>query len=232
MVLAGLACASAGRAQQSGGRTYPLDRFDAIEISGSATVRFTQGATEQVFVEGDDDDARADGRFDVRGGRLRIHSAGAWKFWSARTGRIEVTARDLTRVAISGAADFTAAGPLRAERLAVSISGAGSARFEQLAAGALSFDVSGLGDAHAAGTARELKVSIAGRSELDAAELRAEQASVSISGIGDVRLWVVRELAVSVTGAGRIDYWGTPTVRRSVTGAATLNDRGAKPAPR
>jgi hypothetical protein len=224
-----LACALPARAQAPEARTttVPLERFDAIEISGSAMVRFTQGTAEQVVVEGGDD-ARARELFEIRDGRLRIHAAGAWRFWEGRRVRIDVTARELSRVSISGAADFVATSPVRTPRLAVSISGAGAARFERLDAESLSFDVSGAGDGHVAGTTRELKVRIAGRSELAAEELRAERASVSISGVGDVRLWVVRELEVNVAGAGRVHYWGTPSVRRHVTGAATLSERGPK----
>ena len=69
---------------------------------------------------------------EVRNGRLRIDQGGAWRFWDPDRVRIEVQARDLTRVSISGAGDFTAPAPVRAERLTVSISGAGSARFERL----------------------------------------------------------------------------------------------------
>ena len=36
------------------GRNYTPGNFDAIEISRSAAVRFAQGASDQVFVEGDE----------------------------------------------------------------------------------------------------------------------------------------------------------------------------------
>ena len=37
------------------GRQYHPGAFDAIEISGAAAVRFTQGPEDQVFIEGDDE---------------------------------------------------------------------------------------------------------------------------------------------------------------------------------
>jgi hypothetical protein len=230
IVLAGLAGLPAARAQKAEAQTYPLERFDIIEISGSATVRFRLGASEQIAVEGLDEAAVRE-LFEVRNGRLRIHSAGAWRFWEGRKVRVEVTARELARLFISGAADFSMAGPLRSQRLVIGISGAGSARFERVDVDSLTFDVSGSGDGQVAGTARELKVRITGRSEFDAEALRAERGSVSISGVGDVRVWVVRELNIAVAGAGRVQYWGTPEVRRHVSGAATVNERGPKADP-
>lgn len=218
-------------AQKPEGRTYAPGRFDAIEISGSADVRFSQGANDQVFVEGGDD-VQAGVSVVVRDGRLHIGPSGAWKFWGSRKVRIEVTARDLTRVSISGAADFLAAAPVRADRLSVNISGAGSARLDQLTAESLSFQVSGSGDGQVSGMSKELVLKISGRSEFRGENLRTDRGRVSIAGLGDVEVWAVQELEISVAGAGKVQYWGAPSVRRHVTGAATITDRGAKPEPR
>jgi len=234
LVCAGLALFAvlpAAWAQKPEGRTYAPGRFDAIEISGSAEVRFSQGATDQVFVEGGDD-VQAGVSVEVRDGSLRIGPSGAWKFWGGRKVRIDVTARDLTRVSISGAADFLAAAPVRADRLTVSISGAGSARFDRLTAEVLSFQVSGSGDGQVSGTSKELVLRISGRSEFRGEDLRTERGTVSISGLGEVEVWAVQALDISVAGAGKVQYWGAPSVRRHVTGAATITDRGAKSGPR
>jgi hypothetical protein len=230
--LALLACMAPSLAQQAEGRTYTPGAFDAIEISGSASVHFTQGPADQVFVAGDAGLQQAIG-VEVRNGQLRIKQRGAWKFWDSRKLRIEVTARDLRRVSISGAADFSAATPLRADKLVVSISGAGTARFDQLDVATLDFQVSGSGDGQVAGTAKDLSVRISGRSDLRAEDLKAEHAAVSISGVGDVRVWVRQDLAIAVAGAGKVDYWGAPpNVARNVSGAATITDRGARTASR
>ena len=225
-LLAGLPPASA---QTPEGRTYTPGNFDAVEISGSADVRFTQGPNDQVFVRGDDEVQRAV-LLEVRNGRLRIDQGGAWRFWDANRVRVEVQARDLSRVTISGAGDFVAPAPVRAERLVVNISGAGSARFERLDARALSFQITGKGDGQVAGTAKELLVKISGHGEFRGEDLRSELCEVQVSGVGNARVWSVDQLRLSVAGVGKIDYWGTPQVQRRVSGAATINERGAKAA--
>jgi hypothetical protein len=180
-----------------------------------------------VFVEGDDETQQAV-LLEVRGGRLAIHPSGSWKFWNARRLRIDITARDLTRVGIYGAADFRAAGPLQVQRLSVNIAGAGNARFDRLHADQLSFQVSGAGNGDIAGVAKNLDVRIAGHSEFRGENLMTERAKVGISGIGDVKVWATESLAITVAGVGTVDYWGAPNLERRVSGQATINDRGAK----
>ena len=224
-LLAGLPPASA---QTPEGRTYTPGNFDAVEISGSADVRFTQGPNDQVFVRGDDEVQRAV-LLEVRNGRLRIDQGGAWRFWDSNRVRVEVQARDLSRVTISGAGDFVAPAPVRAERLVVNISGAGSARFERLDARALSFQITGKGDGQVAGTAKELLVKISGHGEFRGEDLRSELCEVQVSGVGNARIWTVEQLRLAVAGIGKIDYWGKPQVERRISGAATINERGPKP---
>jgi len=230
LALFGGASATAQTAKAEG-RTYTPGKFDSIEINGSASVTFVQGSVDQVVVEGGDEVQRAV-LLELHNGTLRLNPSGSWKFWDARRLRIEVTARELARVSISGAADFEAAGPVRAERLAVVISGAGSVRFDRLDAETLNFQVSGSGDGEATGAVRELVVRISGRSEFRGEALKAERGRVSISGVGDAKVWVAQELDISVAGVGKVDYWGAPTVRRHISGAATITERGPAPAGR
>ena len=65
------------------GRTYTPGAFDAIEVDGSAVIRFVQGAVDQVVVEGDDASQDAVD-LDVRGGTLSIRQQGSWKFWNVK----------------------------------------------------------------------------------------------------------------------------------------------------
>jgi hypothetical protein len=221
--------AAAAAAQSPPARAYTLGPFDGIEISGSATVRFAQGGVDQITVEGDDSKSID---MEVSGGTLTIRSHGAWKFWSARQQVLLITARQLKRLAISGAGSFHAPAAVRAEQLAVAISGSGSVRFDQLDAQTLRFAISGAGDGSVAGHTRELNVTISGKGRFDGEQLASEAAKVAISGVGDAQVWSSRDLSIAVTGVGSVDYWGSPQVRRSVSGSADIKHRGEKSAPR
>ncbi len=209
------------------GRAYTPGDFDAIEISGAAHVRFRQGDADAVFVEGDEEAQKALS-LEVRGSQLIIRPAGTWKFWNNKRVNVNVTARNLQRVNISGAADLLAAAPVHLARLHISISGSGLARFDQLKAEQLNFHVSGAGDGQMAGQVGELTVSVSGRSEFRGEDLMAQRARVRVSGIAEVKVWAVQELQVSVSGVGTVDHWGSANVQRSASGIARINSRGPK----
>jgi hypothetical protein len=190
-------------------------------------VRFRQGESESVFVEGDEAAQKAV-TVEVRGGQLFIRPAGSWKFWNSRRINVNVIARDLKRVSISGAADLLAMLPVTLGQLQISISGAGLARFDHLKAEQLSFHVSGSGDGQMAGQVDQLDVRVSGRSDFRGADLMAQRARVRVSGLADVKVWAVQELAVTVSGVGTVDYFGNPAVQRNTSGIARINARGAK----
>lgn len=218
------------QAQAGEGRTYTPGPFEGVEIAGAAAVQFTQGTRDQVVVEGDEDAQRAV-ELELRDGMLFIRPAGNWKFWNSRRLQLQVTSRELRRVVISGAADFTAPAPVQAGRLAISISGAGLARFDQLRADQLSFTVSGAGDGQFAGRARSLAINVSGKSEFRGEQLHSETAQVRVSGIGNVKVWATQDLNLSVSGIGTVDFWGSPQVQRHASGISRVNDHGPKPAP-
>jgi Putative auto-transporter adhesin, head GIN domain len=224
-----LLMAPAALASPPEGRLYTPGSFDRVEISGSAVIRYTQGPRDEVFVEGDEEAQRAV-TLEVSNGVLRVSPSGNWKFWNSRRTQLNITSVELTRLSVSGAADWLALEPVQARRLSVSISGAGLARFDHLKADALSFSVSGAGDGQVAGTVDELGISISGKSNFRGEHLQSQRARVGVSGIGDVKVWALQELAISVSGVGTVDYWGPATVSRRTSGVARINDRGAKPA--
>ena len=233
--LAGLALASLAfllappaRANPPEGKLYSLGAFDRIEVSGSAVIRYTQGPRDEVFVEGDDEAQKAV-NLELFQGLLNIRPTGSWKVWNKGRVQITVMSAELTRLSMSGAADWLALEPVTAKRLSVSISGAGLARFDQLRAEALSFSVSGAGDGQVAGAVDELSISISGKSNFRGENLQSQRTRVGVSGIGDVKVWAIQELAITVSGVGTVDYWGPASVSRRTSGIARINDRGAKP---
>jgi hypothetical protein len=230
LAIAFCALMAAGLAHAADGRRYTPGPFEQIDIGGAADVRLQQGAADEVFIEGDEQQQKAVD-LSVRNGTLRIDSSGNWQFWNSKRLQVSITLRQLTRLAISGAATVQAPGPFQAGKLGLEISGSGLARFEKLNAEQLSFASSGAGDADIAGQATELRVGISGRGDFRGENLMTRRARVSIAGIGDVKVWAVEDLSVAISGVGRVEYWGSPNVKRSASGVATVLDRGPKAAP-
>jgi hypothetical protein len=228
-----LALAAAGAHAQAPegrpeGRLYEPGAFDRLEVDGSAKVRLIQGDRDQVFIAGDAS-VQEGIELELSNKRLRIRPAGGWKFWNRARLQIEVQMRTISQLSLSGASDLNSSGPIKAEKLSVSISGAGLVRLDELAAESLRFDISGAGDGQLAGSVEELSLSVSGKGKLLAEGLRAGRATVSISGVGSANLWVTEMLKVSISGVGSVDYWGQPQqVRRSTSGLGSITARGDK----
>ena len=209
------------------GQLYAPGDFERLEIAGAAYVRLLQGDRDQVFIAGGPE-VQKSVELELRRDRLVIRPAGGWKFWNASRLQIDVLMRQLSQLVISGSSEVRAPGPLRAERLAVQISGAGQVRFDELQAEQLRFVVSGAGDGLLRGQVRDLQLQVSGKGKLIAEQLRATRATVGISGIGNANLWVSDDLQIHVSGIGTIEYWGQPEVHRHTSGFATVKALGDK----
>jgi hypothetical protein len=209
------------------GRLYTPGPFDRLDVAGSALVKLSQGERDQIFITGDAE-VQKSVDVDLSNNRLSIRPTGGWKFWHTARLQIEVQMRHLSQLILSGASDLHAPAAIRSDKLSVSISGAGLARFDDLITDNLRFDISGAGDGVLAGQVGELTLSVSGKGKVLAEQLRAARATVSISGIGNANLWVTDSLRVSISGIGSVDYWGQPEVRRSSSGLGSITARGDK----
>jgi hypothetical protein len=233
LALAGLAAmllALGAHAQSPEGQTYAPGPFDRLELAGSANVKLSQGERDAVFIAGNAE-VQKGVEVDLSNERLRIRPTGSWKFWNSARLQIDVVMRKISHLVLSGATDLHAAGPIKADKLAITISGAGLARFDDLTADMLHFGVSGAGDGQLRGQVNDLALQVSGKGKLLAENLHAQRASVSISGIGSANVWVSDELRIQVSGIGSVDYWGQPNVKRGSSGMSTVNARGDKPWP-
>lgn len=214
-------------AQAAEGKLYSLGAFDKLSIGGTADVKLTQGNEDQVFIAGDAE-VQKNLRVSLEDNTFTVQSKEGWKFWVSNKLQISVTARKLSSIGLAGAANLHAPGPLAVDRLVVKLAGTGQARFDDITADSLQFNMAGAGEAQAAGRARELTLHVAGKGRLQAENLQCQQANVSISGLGNATLWVQDELRIKIAGAGFIDYWGHPTVKPTVAGTSSIKGLGDK----
>lgn len=209
------------------GRVYAPGEFDRLELAGVARVLLVQGDRDQAFIAGDAD-VQKNVEVQLANRQLVIRPTGGWKFWNSDKLFVQVEMREVRQVSISGASDLHAPGPLRSERLRLSISGAGQARLDQLQARQLALSISGAGDSQLGGRADELLLQISGKGKVVADRLQAQRAKVAVSGIGNVIVWVTDDLNAQISGIGSVDYFGNPTVQRSVSGMGTISGKGDK----
>lgn len=218
----------------------PVRGFHAVKVSGSASVIVTQGDTESLVIECDDNllphilTTVEDGVLYVRFER------GSWSPTTRTLYRIG--ARDLESVRLSGATELEA-NALHGDSMDLHLSGSGSAEIERIAASRTSFTTSGSAEirvgeltadeAHvrisgsgalaiAAGKVGTLDVDTSGSADLDLEGLETEHANLKLSGSGTAAVWVEEDLRTRVSGSGEVGYRGSPSVQSKISGSGEV----------
>jgi len=208
LALSGCSTVSLGVGQLRGSgnvttETHEVGAFSAIDVSGVGKVVITQGDTDGLLVE-TDDNLQAIVRGEVRGDTLFLGIKPNVSLGSATRLTFAVTVQDLTAISLSGAAAISALN-LNGDQLAVDHSGAGTVTV--------------------GGTVMEQDVTLSGAGSYDGAALASERATVDLSGLGNVVVNVSERLDATLSGAGSITYIGSPALHEQVTGLGSIRQR-------
>ncbi len=195
--------------------------FHAVSFGGAGSVRITQGATESLRVEADDN-LLPYLRTEVSGGELRVDwKQGNLRFTKPPVYTLEV--KELDALHLSGSL-HAKMDRLNTERFESRISGSGKIVLGTLTAREVSFQVSGSGDLDiAGGQADSLDIGISGSGNAQLSGFEVKEAKVSISGSGNAELQVAGQLDARVSGSGDVTYYGSPTVNSSISGSGRVH---------
>lgn len=195
-----------GQLQGSGNVTTEpreVGAFTAIDISGVGEVVITQGDTDSLTVE-TDDNLQAILLSEVRGDTLYLGMKPNVSLRNATRIAFTVTVKDLTQLTLSGAATVSA---------------------RDLSGDQLTVDHSGVGTVTTVGTVMEQRVMLSGAGSYDGAALVSDQATIDLSGVGNVVVNVRERLDATVSGLGSVEYIGSPALQEHVTGLGTIRQR-------
>lgn len=207
----------------------PVSGFDAVTMAGSGDLIITQGETESLTIEADDN-LLPHIRSEVRGGTLVIEfDRDNWDtiYRPSRTIRYNLMVKDLNTVTVSGSGDVQA-GSLTSNHLDLTVSGSSDARIDNLQTGSLIYLLSGSGSADIAGRVGDQQVTISGSGAYRAGDLQSDAAQVSISGSGDVTVWAKDSLDVGISGSGTVSYYGSPRAITDIGGSGQIVSLGDK----
>ena len=202
--------------------TRSVDSFTSIHSKGSADVIITQGSTQSVVVESDEN-LMPHIRTDVRDGQLNIEIKKNYK--NIDVLKVHITVADLESIEISGSGDIVLTNTFKTNDLSVYIKGSGDFKGD-LDVKKFDYKVSGSGDGVFSGVRGDLKISVSGSGDVKASNLRLANCAVKISGSGDMNLsGSVDDLVVSVAGSGDIDAYGMKavSVKAKVAGSGEIS---------
>jgi hypothetical protein len=216
-------------------QSVALAPFTKLVIDGSADVTLVQGTGHAMTVEAP---ARqlSRVRIDASGDTLTLEIRESRNWWSWLVGaagkppKLTLTFRELSSVRAAGAVKLRT-GALRADNLALGVSGSATINLAGLDVTTLAVSGSGAVKAEVAGHAATQTVAISGAGDYRAAALKTDRATVSVSGAGKVVVDAQKSLDVDISGAGVVEYVGSPTVRQRISGAGSVRRHGADAAP-
>jgi hypothetical protein len=204
----------------------PVEGFDKIALSGLGRVIITQGNTESLTLE-TDDNLIPYIVTEVRGSTLYLEFTRGMNLIPSGTITFRVGLIDLLSVNCSGGATFEI-DSLETDSLDFTLSGGAQVQVDWLDATNLEIAVSGAADLFLAGQIDTQVIQFEGFGRYDAAELESQEATVRISGAGNIHLWVHETLDIEIDGAGSVSYFGNPTLSQSISGAGSVNALGEK----
>jgi hypothetical protein len=182
-------------------RTLAWDGGDTLEVQAPAIVTYMQApGPATVSVSGPSSLVDA---AEIEDGRLRTREGVIWQVGKLR---VVMTAPNVHKFVLSGA---------------------GRLDVQNYNQDQLEVDVSGAGDVHASGTAKELKLDISGTGAADTSGLKNEAAEVSISGAGHAKVAPTARARIDISGFGDVDLLTHPPVVDShVSGMGHINHSG------
>lgn len=209
-------------------QTREVSGFDSIEVSYPAEVSVSQGSSESVTVEADDNFLPGL-KTEVRNKTLRIfyEVQNNKRVNASKPIQITIVVKELKDVDFESAGKLTLTG-LETDDLSVSVSGAADLKLEKINARNLSVNLSGAGSMSASGTADDLRLDISGFGSYNGKEMHSQTANVTLSGAGSATVWVDDELDAQISGAGSVDYYGDAAVRKNISGVGNVNHAGNK----
>jgi len=209
--------------------------FDEILVTGAGKVIVTQGSSETLSIE-TDDNLMEYIETNVRGNTLEIGFTDNTVFSKGGGGRaldptdgfiFRVGVVNLNAISVSGAARFEIE-KIKTDQLAINLSGAGDVMVDDLNATQLTVGVSGAGDVAIAGKVEIQHVVMSGFGRYRADDLESQEGSVTISGAGGADVWVTENLDVTISGAGDVKYYGNPSVDPEISGVGRIQSQGEK----
>ena len=228
-VMLTVAACNAGIVRGSGKlvtETRQVSNFDSIDLSGVGEVIITQGGSESLSIE-TDDNVMKHLKIVVENGTLKLGFEEGFQSITPTRLVFSVGVDDLTGLTISGSGDIEAEA-LETDLLDVTVSGSGDVRIAALTTGEVRTEISGSGEVSLAGEASAQDVTISGSGKYLAGDLCSESVKMDVSGSGDVTVCAIETLDTNISGSGSVSYYGKPSINSSGGGSGTISSLGEK----
>ncbi|MEO1055250.1 MAG: head GIN domain-containing protein [Bacteroidota bacterium] len=189
-----------------------LGSFTEIKVSEAIDVYLKKGDKEKAVVE----TSRVEVHkvlTEVSGGRLKVHMASG-RYGNRGPVKVYITFVNLESISVSSAANVFSESVIKANRLEIQASSAGSAELEIDADEAYA-SASSSGDMELEGKTNSLKVSVNSAGSVDAYDLEAKVVRARANSAGSAKVSASDEIDAHASSGGSIKYRGNPSRSRT-----------------
>jgi hypothetical protein len=229
LVVLTLTACNAGMIKGSGDlitETRQVSNFDRIDLSGVGEVIVTQGGSESLSIE-TDDNVMKHIKVEVKNGTLTLGFEEGFNLIAPSRLVFYVGVDDLNGLTVSGSGDVES-DRVETDRLDVTVSGSGDVQIADLTASDVKANISGSGEISLDGEAAAQDASISGSGKYLAGDVCSASVKVSVNGSGDATVCATETLDSNISGSGSVNYYGQPSINSSGSGSGTLNSLGEK----
>ena len=201
--------------------------FQSVTLSGSGDLIITQGDSEALRIEAEDNLMPLI-ESDVRAGTLYLgFKPNSGSITTNVPVKYYLSVKNLFGVDLEGSGSVSADN-LKAGNMAIILTGSGSVDIKVLTADTLKVTISGSGNTRLAGMVGHQTVELDGSGTYDASSLDTQQATAILTGSGNMTIWAKDSLNITISGSGNVNYYGKPTVNQIVSGTGNINSLGDK----
>ncbi len=199
----------------------PVEPFSAIDIGGVLNVYLTQGDTESVMVEADEN------LLDLiiienRGNTLRVHLKKGSDIKKAKDKNVYITLRSINELEVGGVVNVKSTNALTADAFDLDIGGVSNTDLE-LRCKQLDVKAGMVGNLTLRGEVREANIKNGGVGSLKAFDLKVDQLTIKNSGVGSAEVQAQEEISINSSGVGSVRYRGDAVVKElSTSGVGTV----------
>ncbi len=208
--------------------TRSVSGFRGFDLTGSGDVIVTQGDTEGLVIEAEDNilpllDSTVDKEGILHLG-IKEHVGSV----SFKKGVVfKLAAKTLDRMELEGSGSIRV-GSLSTGSLEVELPGSGSVTVDHLKADKVKTTIEGSGNVKLAGEAHGQKITFDGSGGYEAGDFKTDDTSLQINGSASAKVWAETSLAVEINGSGDIGYKGNPKLKQSINGSGKVHPLGEK----
>lgn len=205
-----------------------VSNFKNITISGMGDMLITQGETESLTIEAEDNIVALI-KTEVKDDTLTIgFTQNNINLRPTQPIKYTLAVKALDNLRISGAGNINIPA-LKTEKFVLKISGAGNVKLDKLEATDLTMILSGAGNASVSGQVTSQTIELTGVGNYGGRELSSQTANVLLSGAGNATVWAQKNLEAKISGFGSVNYYGSPEVTRKISGAGNIKNLGNQP---